>query len=83
MFMVHPYVVYVSSTYLVAGLVKLLLLPFACGVPMVIQTRFDPVQFCANIERYRITISLIVPPVLVVLARHPGKCINQERDAED
>lgn len=34
--------------------------------------RFDPVQFCANIERYKITCSLVVPPVLVVLARHPG-----------
>ena len=33
---------------------------------------FDPVQFCANIERYRVNRSLIVPPVLVVLARHPG-----------
>lgn len=58
--------------YHIYGLVKLLFLPFACGVPMVVQPRFDPVQFCANIERYKITISLIVPPVLVVLARHPA-----------
>ncbi|KAM6502495.1 AMP binding protein [Amanita muscaria] len=58
--------------YHIYGLVKLLFLPFACGVPMVVQPRFDPVQFCANIERYNITISLIVPPVLVVLARHPA-----------
>lgn len=36
------------------------------------QARFDPVQFCANIEKYRITVSLVVPPVLVVLARHEG-----------
>lgn len=38
-------------------------------------SRFDPVQFCANIEKYKITIALIVPPVLVVLARHPGKYV--------
>jgi 4-coumarate--CoA ligase len=36
-------------------------------------SRFDPVQFCANIERYKINIALVVPPVLVVLARHPGE----------
>jgi 4-coumarate--CoA ligase len=35
-------------------------------------SRFDPVQFCANIERYKITAALIVPPVLVVLSRHPA-----------
>ena len=34
--------------------------------------RFDPVQFCANIERYKIQRAFVVPPVLVVLARHPG-----------
>jgi acyl-CoA synthetase (AMP-forming)/AMP-acid ligase II len=54
------------------GAVKLLHFPSICGIPVVIQARFDPVQFCANIERYRITSSLIVPPVLVALARHPG-----------
>jgi len=53
----------------------LLHLPFTAGAPVVIMARFDPVQFCANIEKYKITIAMIVPPVLVVFARHPGKCI--------
>lgn len=59
-----------------AGAVKLLHFPFSCGASVVIQTRFEPVQFCANIERYRISMALIVPPVLVVLARHPGKAFR-------
>ncbi|PFH52098.1 hypothetical protein AMATHDRAFT_74397 [Amanita thiersii Skay4041] len=58
--------------YHIYGAVKLLHFPFTRGVPVVIQARFDPVQFCANIEKYGITIALIVPPVLVVLARHPA-----------
>lgn len=47
-----------------------------CGTPVVIQQRFDPVQFCANVEKYKIAISLIVPPVLVLLSRHPSKSTN-------
>ncbi|KAF8622704.1 hypothetical protein AX15_006795 [Amanita polypyramis BW_CC] len=57
--------------YHIYGAVKLLHFPFSCGTPVIIQPRFDPIQFCANVERYRITICLAVPPVLVVLARHP------------
>ncbi|KAJ7072621.1 AMP binding protein [Mycena amicta] len=37
---------------------------------VVIQKRFDPVQFCAAVQRYRITACLLAPPVLVVLSRH-------------
>ncbi|KAG6884239.1 hypothetical protein C0993_000184 [Termitomyces sp. T159_Od127] len=57
--------------YHIYGMVKHLHFPLLCGVPLVIMPRYDPVKFCAHIERYRITIALIVPPVLVVLARHP------------
>lgn len=58
--------------YHIYGVAKVLHLPFKFGSPVAIMPRFDPVQFCANIERFKITISLIVPPVLVVLARHPA-----------
>ncbi|KAJ8514441.1 hypothetical protein ONZ45_g7997 [Pleurotus djamor] len=58
--------------YHIYGAVKLLLFPFVCGIPVVVQTKFDPITFCANIERYQISASLIVPPILVVLARHPA-----------
>ncbi|KAG5342590.1 hypothetical protein C0989_012094 [Termitomyces sp. Mn162] len=58
--------------YHVYGMVKLLHFPMICGVAVVIMPRFDPVKFCAYIEQYKITTALIVPPVLVVLARHPA-----------
>ncbi|EEB94602.1 hypothetical protein MPER_06556, partial [Moniliophthora perniciosa FA553] len=57
--------------YHIYGLVKCLLFPLSLGVAAIIQQRFEPTQFCANIENYKITVALIVPPVLVVLARHP------------
>lgn len=59
--------------YALTGAVKLVHFPFICGIPVAIMPRFDPVQFCANVERYKATVALVVPPVLVVLARHPGK----------
>lgn len=55
------------------GAVKLVLYPFYIGVPMVVMKRFEPVQFCKNVERYQVTFSFVAPPVLVVLTRHPGK----------
>ncbi|KAJ6487695.1 AMP binding protein [Mycena sanguinolenta] len=58
--------------YHIYGVANLLQYPFYIGVAVVIQTRFEPVQFCANIERYKIGFAFIVPPVLVVLARHPA-----------
>ncbi|KAK0486158.1 AMP binding protein [Armillaria novae-zelandiae] len=58
--------------YHIYGAVKLLLFPLKCGSPCIIQPRFDPVQFCANIERYKIKLALIVPPIMVVFARHPA-----------
>lgn len=35
-------------------------------------SKFEPEAFCRNIEKYQITYGLIVPPILVVLARHPA-----------
>ncbi|KAJ7109643.1 AMP binding protein [Mycena crocata] len=58
--------------YHIYALVQVVHLPLREGVPVIIQPRFEPVAFCANIEKYRATLSLIVPPVLVVLARHPA-----------
>lgn len=55
------------------GAVNILQFPIQQGVPVVVMTRFEPVAFCQNIEKFKITFALIVPPVLVVLARHPGE----------
>lgn len=54
------------------GATKLMMLPLNLGIPMYLMTRFEPVQFCQNIEKYKITHSLIVPPVMVLLARLPS-----------
>ncbi|KAF7326086.1 4-coumarate--CoA ligase-like 7 [Mycena kentingensis (nom. inval.)] len=56
--------------YHVYALMQVLQLPLIDGLPVVIQSRFEPTEYCANIARYGVSISLIVPPVLVVLARH-------------
>lgn len=79
-FTVIPYLRYESSLIIaeytaneIAGAVKLLHWPFTLGVPVAIMSHFDPENFCAYVQRYKATISLVVPPVLVVLARHPGK----------
>ncbi|KAH8833272.1 AMP binding protein [Flagelloscypha sp. PMI_526] len=44
---------------------------FSTGAALVIGPRFDPVSFCSNIEKHRITAAFVVPPILVVLAHHP------------
>jgi hypothetical protein len=59
---------------LALALAQAIQLPLVLGLPVVIQPRFEPNEFCANVEKYKITHSLIVPPILVVLARHPGSC---------
>ena len=51
---------------------KILLYPFFVGIPVVIMPKFDPTDFCRNIETYHITTSLIVPPILLELVHHPG-----------
>ena len=58
--------------YHIYGAVKLLMFPLSLGTPTVVMAGFDPVRFCEAVARYRATIILVVPPMLVVLARHQG-----------
>ncbi|CAE6350170.1 unnamed protein product [Rhizoctonia solani] len=58
--------------YHIYGCVKLVHLPFTLGIPVVVSPPFNPDEFCSFVEKYRITGSLIVPPVLVLLASHPA-----------
>ncbi|KAG6841958.1 hypothetical protein C0991_004446 [Blastosporella zonata] len=58
--------------YHIYGAVKLVHFPTMCGAAVVIMPRFDAEKFCAYIERFKITTALVVPPVLVTLARHPA-----------
>lgn len=55
-----------------AGAVKLLHFPLLTGTPVVVMPKFDPEVYCSSIQRYKVTISLVVPPMLLVLGRHPG-----------
>ncbi|KAJ7432184.1 AMP binding protein, partial [Mycena galericulata] len=54
------------------GAFLLIHLPLTMGWPVLIQSQFEPVQFCSTIERFKVSFALVVPPVLVVLARHPA-----------
>lgn len=58
--------------YHIYGAVKLLLFQFLLGVQVVIMPKFDPVGCCRNIERYRVTGFLIVPPICLALVHHPA-----------
>lgn len=55
------------------GVVVQVFYPLFCGIPVVILPKFDPDQFCRFIERYKVTIGYIVPPILLALIHHPGK----------
>jgi 4-coumarate--CoA ligase len=56
-----------------SGVVKLLFYPFYCGFPVVVLPRFDPEQFCQSIERYKVTVAFVVPPIILGLVHHPGE----------
>ncbi|KAF8264657.1 AMP binding protein [Lactarius quietus] len=54
------------------GVAMLLFYPFYCGFPVVVLPKFDPEQFCRCIERYKVTVAFIVPPIILVLVHHPA-----------
>ncbi|CAE6532713.1 unnamed protein product [Rhizoctonia solani] len=58
--------------YHIYGCVKIVHYPFTLGIPVVVSPPFSPDEFCSFVEKYKITASLIVPPVLVLLASHPA-----------
>ncbi|GAV99220.1 amp binding protein [Lentinula edodes] len=58
--------------YHIYGAVSGLLFPIFCGTTTVIMARFDLIDFCVAVERYRITAVLVVPPVMLAIARHPA-----------
>lgn len=51
-----------------------MLLPFAVliGSPVVIMSQPDPEAFFRNIEKYGVTISLILPTMCNAIVHHPG-----------
>ena len=57
------------------GVVQLLFWELYLGISTIILPRFNPEDFCAAIERYKITTAFIVPPIVLALVHHPGTFI--------
>ena len=41
------------------------------GLPLVVMERFDLSHFCNSIQTHKITYAYCVPPVILLLAKHP------------
>ncbi|CAM0141004.1 unnamed protein product [Umbelopsis sp. WA50703] len=57
--------------YHIYGLSTLIHLGAYWGIPVVVMPRFDLAKFCQAVERYKVTLAHVVPPVLVLLAKDP------------
>lgn len=55
-----------------SGIVSVINTPLVLGIPLVIMSHFDFVDMCRFIEKHQVTTSLIVPPVCLAFANHPG-----------
>lgn len=58
-----------DKTY--SGLTCLIHKPLYMGLTTVVMLKFDLENFCSNIQTHRITFSYIVPPVVLLLGKHP------------
>jgi len=54
------------------GLTQVMNYSLFIGIPVVLMPRFEPVQFCRDVEKYRISSAFVVPPVFLALLHHPG-----------
>ncbi|KAF7982250.1 hypothetical protein HWV62_29477 [Athelia sp. TMB] len=57
---------------IVAVVQMLIHFPFQCGVPVVVMPKFSVEAFCQHVEKYRVTAALVVPPMLLGIAKHPA-----------
>ncbi|PWZ00057.1 acetyl-CoA synthetase-like protein [Testicularia cyperi] len=57
--------------YHIFGLIKLMHHPFYLGMKIVILPKFGLDLFCEKIQQYQATAALVVPPVLLQLAKSP------------
>lgn len=58
-----------DKTY--SGLTCLIHQPLYMGLTTVVMLKFDLETFCSNIQTHRITFAYIVPPVVLLLGKHP------------
>jgi acyl-CoA synthetase (AMP-forming)/AMP-acid ligase II len=61
----------VAPFFHIMGFVVSLAMPLASGATVVTMSRFDPERFFALVEKHRVTVLAVPPPVMAVLARHP------------
>ncbi|GAA6002384.1 hypothetical protein JCM10207_001092 [Rhodosporidiobolus poonsookiae] len=53
------------------GLTKILHWPILMGTPVVMLPKFDLNALCTLIQKHKVTICMLVPPIALQLARHP------------
>jgi acyl-CoA synthetase (AMP-forming)/AMP-acid ligase II len=61
----------VAPFFHIMGFVVSLAVPLASGSTVVTMPRFDPESFFALVQRHRVTVLAVPPPVMAVMARHP------------
>ena len=57
--------------YHIYGMVVIMMMSLTRGSTIVTMPRFDPQEFLTNIQKYKVTRTNLVPPILVFLAKHP------------
>ncbi|KAI9272041.1 hypothetical protein EDC94DRAFT_644774 [Helicostylum pulchrum] len=53
------------------GLSLLIHVAIYLGIPVYVMPKFDLVKFCETIQKEKITFSCLVPPIILLLAKHP------------
>lgn len=53
------------------GLTLLIHIAVYLGTPVYVMSKFDLVQFCETVQKERITFTCLVPPIILLLAKHP------------
>ncbi|MCJ1350697.1 MAG: hypothetical protein MMC33_000678 [Icmadophila ericetorum] len=61
--------------YHIYGLTGMLHQAIYCGLTLVVMSKFDIEKFCQYVQDYKITFSYIVPPVVLLLGKHP--CVDK------
>ncbi|KAA1470605.1 AMP binding protein [Dentipellis sp. KUC8613] len=54
------------------GLLNLVQYPLLAGTQAIVMPRWDTALFCQYVARYRISVALVVPPMLLALVHHPA-----------
>lgn len=68
----HDSMLAVVPFFHITGATNVMQFMFYNGVNVVIMAKFDPVEYCKTIEKYKITQTIVVPPILLVLLHHPA-----------